>query len=126
MAEAIPPSAGHLSITLRIGVTLVEPGENPDEIISRADHAMDRGKQTGRHRVLPFSDQVTKNGVQSVISATGSSGPEQRRQTSGSAWKTLALSRAQTTSRRSPPGPALTAAGSARTVTRGPGEEPRR
>ena len=58
MAEAIPTSAGHLSITLRIGVTLVEPGENPDEIISRADHAMDRAKQTGRHRVLPFSEKI--------------------------------------------------------------------
>ena len=67
MAEAIPTSAGHLSITLRIGVTLVEPGENPDEIISRADHAMDRAKQRGRHLVLPFSDQIASPGADRSI-----------------------------------------------------------
>jgi len=57
VAEPIPTSAGDLSITLSIGVTMVQPGENPDEIISRADRAMYRAKQTGRNQVLPFTDQ---------------------------------------------------------------------
>jgi hypothetical protein len=29
-----------------------------EPIPTRADHAMDRAKQTGRYRVLPFSDQI--------------------------------------------------------------------
>lgn len=57
VAEPIPTSAGFLSITLSIGVTMVEPGENPDEIISRADRAMYRAKQTGRNQVQAFSEQ---------------------------------------------------------------------
>jgi diguanylate cyclase (GGDEF)-like protein len=62
VAEPIPTSAGRLSITLSIGVTMVRPGETPDEIISRADHAMYRAKQTGRNQVLPFSDQTDRAG----------------------------------------------------------------
>lgn len=58
VAEPIVTSAGSLSITLSIGVTLVRPGENPDEIISRADHAMYRAKQTGRNQVVPFNEQT--------------------------------------------------------------------
>lgn len=57
VAEPIPTSAGFLSITLSIGVTMVEPGEDSDEIISRADRAMYRAKQTGRNQVLAFCDQ---------------------------------------------------------------------
>jgi diguanylate cyclase (GGDEF)-like protein len=56
VAEPIATSAGNLSITLSIGVTLIRPGENPDAIISRADHAMYRAKQTGRNQVLTFSE----------------------------------------------------------------------
>jgi predicted signal transduction protein with EAL and GGDEF domain len=37
---------------------MVEPGEDSDEIISRADRAMYRAKQTGRNQVLAFSDQT--------------------------------------------------------------------
>ena len=58
MAEPILTSAGSLSITLSIGVTMVRPGENPDAIITRADHAMYRAKQTGRNQVVPFSEQT--------------------------------------------------------------------
>jgi len=58
VAEPIVTSAGSLSITLSIGVTMVRPGENPDEIITRADHAMYRAKQTGRNQVVPFSEQT--------------------------------------------------------------------
>lgn len=58
VAEPIVTSAGSLSITLSIGVTMVRPGENPDEVISRADHAMYRAKQTGRNQVLPFSEKT--------------------------------------------------------------------
>ncbi|WP_216909949.1 sensor domain-containing diguanylate cyclase [Synechococcus sp. CCY 0621] len=57
VAEPISTSAGLLSITLSIGVTMVEPGEDSDQIISRADRAMYRAKQTGRNQVLAFSDQ---------------------------------------------------------------------
>lgn len=57
VAEPISTSAGFLSITLSIGVTMVEPGEDSDQIISRADRAMYRAKQTGRNQVLAFSDQ---------------------------------------------------------------------
>ncbi len=66
VAEPIPTSAGSLSITLSIGVTLVCPGENPDAIISRADHAMYRAKQTGRNQVVPFSAQADSGGGRSV------------------------------------------------------------
>ncbi|MEA5400911.1 PAS domain S-box protein [Synechococcus sp. BA-124 BA4] len=58
VAEPILTSAGSLSITLSIGVTMVRPGENPDAIITRADHAMYRAKQTGRNQVVPFSEQT--------------------------------------------------------------------
>lgn len=58
VADPIPTSAGCLSITLSIGVTMVQPGESPDEIISRADRAMYRAKQTGRNQVLAFSEQT--------------------------------------------------------------------
>jgi diguanylate cyclase (GGDEF)-like protein len=57
VAEPISTSAGFLSITMSIGVTMVEPGEGSDEIISRADRAMYRAKQTGRNQVLAFSEQ---------------------------------------------------------------------
>jgi diguanylate cyclase (GGDEF)-like protein/PAS domain S-box-containing protein len=57
VAQPIPTSAGDLSITLSIGVTMVEPGESPDAIISRADRAMYRAKQTGRNRVLAFNEE---------------------------------------------------------------------
>jgi diguanylate cyclase (GGDEF)-like protein len=57
VAEPIPTSGGFLSITLSIGVTMVEPGESSDEIMSRADRAMYRAKQTGRNQVLAFSEQ---------------------------------------------------------------------
>ncbi len=66
VAEPIVTSAGSLSITLSIGVTMVRPGENPDEIISRADHAMYRAKQTGRNQVLPFSEHTDSADGRSV------------------------------------------------------------
>lgn len=56
VAEPIPTGAGILSITLSIGVTLVRQGDNPDDIINRADRAMYRAKQTGRNQVLAFSE----------------------------------------------------------------------
>jgi diguanylate cyclase (GGDEF)-like protein/PAS domain S-box-containing protein len=65
VAEPIVTSAGPLSITLSIGVTMVKPGENPDEIISRADQAMYRAKQTGRNQVVAIPSEAgfagTKN-----------------------------------------------------------------
>jgi len=66
VAEPIVTSAGSLSITLSIGVTMVRPGENPDAIISRADHAMYRAKQTGRNQVVPFSEQTDSADGRSV------------------------------------------------------------
>ncbi|MEA5391932.1 PAS domain S-box protein [Cyanobium gracile UHCC 0139] len=66
VAEPIVTSAGSLSITLSIGVTMVRPGENPDEIISRADNAMYRAKQTGRNQVVPFSEQTDSADGRSV------------------------------------------------------------
>jgi diguanylate cyclase (GGDEF)-like protein len=57
VAQPIPTSAGDLSITLSIGVTMVEPDESPEAIISRADRAMYRAKQTGRNRVLAFNEE---------------------------------------------------------------------
>nr|WP_254217287.1 sensor domain-containing diguanylate cyclase [Synechococcus sp. CCY 9618] len=66
VAEPIPTSAGILSITLSIGVTMVKPGENPDEIISRADHAMYRAKQTGRNQVVPIAAETGLPGGRSV------------------------------------------------------------
>ena len=58
VAEPIPTSAGSLTITLSIGVTMLSPGENPDALLSRADQAMYRAKQSGRNRVVPIATDI--------------------------------------------------------------------
>ena len=52
VAEPILTSAGSLSITLSIGETMVRADENPDAIITRADHAMYLAKRAGKNRVF--------------------------------------------------------------------------
>ncbi len=66
VSEPIVTGAGSLSIALSIGVTMVRPGENPDAIITRAEHAMDRAKQSGRSQVVTFSDQTDSADDRSV------------------------------------------------------------
>jgi diguanylate cyclase (GGDEF)-like protein/PAS domain S-box-containing protein len=41
-----------IEVSVSIGVILRQPGEDPDAVISRADHAMYRAKRTGRNRVV--------------------------------------------------------------------------
>ena len=43
---------GEISVTLSIGVTLVEDGEGPDTVVARADDAMYEAKSQGRDRVV--------------------------------------------------------------------------
>jgi diguanylate cyclase (GGDEF)-like protein len=39
--------------TVTVGVAVFEPGEQVDRCILRADHALYRGKQQGKNRVVP-------------------------------------------------------------------------
>jgi len=55
VAEPIPTSAGPLHVTMSIGVALARADESTEELISRADTAMYRAKQTGRNQVLPVT-----------------------------------------------------------------------
>jgi diguanylate cyclase (GGDEF)-like protein/PAS domain S-box-containing protein len=55
VAEPLPTSAGPLQITTSIGVALARREENTEELISRADTAMYRAKQSGRNQVIPIA-----------------------------------------------------------------------
>ena len=55
VAEPVPTGAGPLQVTMSIGVALARPDETTDELISRADTAMYRAKQTGRNQVVPVT-----------------------------------------------------------------------
>lgn len=50
--EPVTTDAGAVHSTLSIGITLALPGEDADEVMSRADAAMYRAKQGGRDRVV--------------------------------------------------------------------------
>lgn len=54
-SEPIETATGLLTLTLTIGVTIIQPGETVDTLIARADAAMYTGKQAGRDRVIPFT-----------------------------------------------------------------------
>ncbi|KEF41992.1 MAG: hypothetical protein ER33_08325 [Cyanobium sp. CACIAM 14] len=62
VAEPIATSAGPLSITLSIGVTMLMPGEHSDVTISRADQAMYRAKQSGRNQVVTITPESDRTG----------------------------------------------------------------
>jgi diguanylate cyclase (GGDEF)-like protein/PAS domain S-box-containing protein len=57
-SQPITTPSGPVSTTLSIGVTLAKPDESTDALVARADSAMYRAKQTGRNRVMPFSDEI--------------------------------------------------------------------
>jgi diguanylate cyclase (GGDEF)-like protein len=57
-SQPITTPSGSVSTTLSIGVTLAKPDESTDALVARADSAMYRAKQTGRNRVMPFSDEI--------------------------------------------------------------------
>jgi diguanylate cyclase (GGDEF)-like protein/PAS domain S-box-containing protein len=48
----IPVAETVIHVSVSIGVIMRLPGEDPDAVISRADHAMYRAKRTGRNRVV--------------------------------------------------------------------------
>lgn len=54
-AEPITTEAGTVTATLSIGVTLLHPGETPDDLVSRADAAMYEAKRAGRNRVTTLA-----------------------------------------------------------------------
>jgi diguanylate cyclase (GGDEF)-like protein/PAS domain S-box-containing protein len=51
-AEPIQTSAGPITTTLSIGVTLARPAESTDALIARADEAMYKAKNRGRNQVV--------------------------------------------------------------------------
>jgi diguanylate cyclase (GGDEF)-like protein len=57
-----------LSCTASVGVALVEPGEDIDDSIRRADRALYRAKETGRNRVL-FAD-IDENTLKTVAAVS--------------------------------------------------------
>jgi diguanylate cyclase (GGDEF)-like protein len=57
-----------LSCTASVGVALVEPGEDIDNSIRRADRALYRAKETGRNRVV-FAD-VDENTLRTVAAVS--------------------------------------------------------
>lgn len=48
----VPTADGEAIVTSSIGVTLVAPGEAPDDTVARADRAMYDAKRSGRNQVL--------------------------------------------------------------------------
>jgi two-component system cell cycle response regulator len=48
-----PPPAGAISVTVSVGVAVVEPGESGSEALRRADDALYGAKSQGRNRVAP-------------------------------------------------------------------------
>lgn len=53
VAQTVPTGAGPIHVTMSIGVALARPDETTEQLISRADTAMYRAKQTGRNQVIP-------------------------------------------------------------------------
>jgi diguanylate cyclase (GGDEF)-like protein len=53
-SQTISVPSGSITTTLSIGVTVVRPGEDIDDIIARADQAMYLAKQAGRDQVIPI------------------------------------------------------------------------
>ena len=47
-----PDAPTEIVVTLSMGVTISRPGEDPDELIARADNAMYEAKRRGRNRVV--------------------------------------------------------------------------
>lgn len=47
-----PDTPTEIVVTLSMGVTISRPGEDPDELIARADNAMYEAKRRGRNRVV--------------------------------------------------------------------------
>ena len=50
-STSVDISKGKLPITVSIGATMVKPGENPEEVVARADRLMYHSKQHGKNRV---------------------------------------------------------------------------
>lgn len=55
VAEPIQIGDGTISATLSIGVTLARPGENPDDLVARADQAMYKAKEAGSDQVIAIA-----------------------------------------------------------------------
>jgi diguanylate cyclase (GGDEF)-like protein/PAS domain S-box-containing protein len=43
-----------LDVTLSIGIAMAEPGDDPDEVLQRADYALYRAKRSGRDRTVVY------------------------------------------------------------------------
>ncbi|GLY02570.1 hypothetical protein Acsp01_29490 [Actinoplanes sp. NBRC 101535] len=51
--EPIPTQAGPLPVTISVGLTGLQPGDQSlDELLARADHALYQAKEAGRNRVV--------------------------------------------------------------------------
>jgi diguanylate cyclase (GGDEF)-like protein/PAS domain S-box-containing protein len=58
MREPVPTSAGDLTLRVSVGSALGRPGEDPDDVMARADRAM-YGTKTTRRRSRPRSSHGT-------------------------------------------------------------------
>lgn len=56
-----------LCVTVSLGFSLGETGEKMSAVLSRADHALYRAKQSGKNRALSFTDNPRRPGQQAMI-----------------------------------------------------------
>lgn len=58
VAVPVHTDAGELSVTLSIGLAMVEPGDNSDSALHRADAALYQAKQQGRARTVTHTSDT--------------------------------------------------------------------
>lgn len=54
VAEPLAVNEHTLEVTISVGVALADEGEEPDDVLAKADQALYDAKQQGRNRVVPY------------------------------------------------------------------------